>query len=227
MTHLVNGHVEGAVGEPARRLPRARAGDRPHGDDPRRPARRPRSGPSARGSPARASRRSACSPRSIPVITLAADGTDRVMFGGAFVVDNYALAFKGFFLVVAYVVLLLSSDYIADGDYYQGEFYFLMLTSVLGMMVMASARDLDHDLRGAGDDHHPHVRARRLAQARHEVERSRRSSTSSSACCRRRSCSTACRSSSARPAARRCSPTSAATSSVQRHHARCSRSRSS
>jgi NADH-quinone oxidoreductase subunit N len=78
----------------------------------------------------------------IPVITLAADGTDRVMFGGAFVVDAYALAFQGFFLVVTYVVLLMSSDYISEGDYYQGEFYFLMLTSVLGMMAMASARDL-------------------------------------------------------------------------------------
>jgi len=36
----------------------------------------------------------------------------------------------------------MSSDYISEGDYYQGEFYFLMLTSVLGMMAMASARDL-------------------------------------------------------------------------------------
>ena len=78
----------------------------------------------------------------IPVITLAADGTERSLFGGAFVVDNYALAFEGFFLVVTYVVLLMSSDYISDGDYYQGEFYFLMLTSVLGMLAMASARDL-------------------------------------------------------------------------------------
>jgi NADH-quinone oxidoreductase subunit N len=78
----------------------------------------------------------------IPVITLAADGTDRSLFGGAFVVDNYALVFQGFFLVVAYIVLLMSSDYISDGDYYQAEFYFLMLTSVLGMLAMASARDL-------------------------------------------------------------------------------------
>ena len=29
-------------------------------------------------------------------------------------------------------------DYIAEGDYHQGEFWVLMLTSVLGMMVMAS-----------------------------------------------------------------------------------------
>jgi NADH-quinone oxidoreductase subunit N len=64
------------------------------------------------------------------------------MFGGAYVVDNYALAFAGFFLVVGYVSLLLSYDYIAEGDYYQGEFYVLLLTSVLGMVVMASSRDL-------------------------------------------------------------------------------------
>ena len=78
----------------------------------------------------------------IPVITLAADGTTRSMFGGAFVIDPYALAFDGFFLVVAYISLLIASDYISDGDYYQGEFYFLLLTSVLGMIAMASARDL-------------------------------------------------------------------------------------
>ena len=78
----------------------------------------------------------------IPVITLAADGTDRSMFGGAFVVDNYALVFMGFFLVVAYFALLLSVDYIGEGDYYRGEYYVLMLTSVLGLLVMACARDL-------------------------------------------------------------------------------------
>jgi len=78
----------------------------------------------------------------IPVLTLASDGDTRVMFHGGFVVDNYSLAFTGFFLVVGYVTLLLSYDYIAEGDYYQGEYYVLILTSVLGMMVMASSRDL-------------------------------------------------------------------------------------
>ena len=78
----------------------------------------------------------------VPVFTLAADGADRSMFGGAYVVDNYALAFKGFFLIVAYISLLVSFDYIGEGDYYRGEYYVLLLTSVLGMTVMASARDL-------------------------------------------------------------------------------------
>jgi NADH-quinone oxidoreductase subunit N len=52
----------------------------------------------------------------IPVVTLAVDGNNRSMFGGTYVVDNYALALKGFFLVVAYITILLSVDYIAEGD---------------------------------------------------------------------------------------------------------------
>ncbi len=78
----------------------------------------------------------------IPVASLALDGNDRVMFGGAFVIDNYALAFEALFLAATYVTLLLSFDYIADGDYYRSEYYVLMLTSVLGMLVMSGARDL-------------------------------------------------------------------------------------
>jgi NADH-quinone oxidoreductase subunit N len=78
----------------------------------------------------------------VPVFTLAVDGHNRLLFGGAYAVDNYALALKGFFLVVAYLTILLSADYIAEGDYAQNEFYFLLLTAVLGMSVMASGRDL-------------------------------------------------------------------------------------
>ncbi len=78
----------------------------------------------------------------IPVITLAIDGTDRSLFGGAYVVDNYALAFKAFFIVGAYFVVLIAGDYIREGDYFQSEFWFLMLTSVLGMSALASSRDL-------------------------------------------------------------------------------------
>jgi NADH-quinone oxidoreductase subunit N len=78
----------------------------------------------------------------IPVLTLAVDGTRRSLFGGAFVVDNYSLVLTGFFLVAGYVSLLVSVDYIGEGDYYQGEYYVLLLTSLLGMVAMASARDL-------------------------------------------------------------------------------------
>src|SRR5436305_14865792 len=36
----------------------------------------------------------------------------------------------------------MSTSYVEEGDYYQGEFYFLLLCSLLGMVVMASSRDL-------------------------------------------------------------------------------------
>jgi NADH-quinone oxidoreductase subunit N len=78
----------------------------------------------------------------VPVLTLAIDGQDRVMFGGAYVVDDYALILKALFLIAGYVVVLLSTNYVAEGDYYEGEYYVLLLSSILGMLVMASARDL-------------------------------------------------------------------------------------
>src|SRR5918996_1460622 len=78
----------------------------------------------------------------IPVLTLAVDGADRQMFGGAYVVDNFSLVFKAVFLLAGYVVVLLSTNYIAEGDYAEGEYYFLLLSSILGMTVIASGRDL-------------------------------------------------------------------------------------
>ncbi len=78
----------------------------------------------------------------VPVLTLAVDGTDRAMFGGAYAVDNFSLVLKALFLLAGYVVVLLSTNYIAEGDYAEGEYYFLLLSSILGMTVMASSRDL-------------------------------------------------------------------------------------
>ena len=78
----------------------------------------------------------------IPILWLANDGTDRSLFGGAFVVDNFALVLKAMFLLSGYVVVLLATNYIAEGDYWENEFYALMLSSLLGMVVMCSARDL-------------------------------------------------------------------------------------
>lgn len=78
----------------------------------------------------------------IPVITLAVNGNDRSLFGGAYVVDNFALVMKALFLVTGYIVLLMSANYLAEGDYYEGEYSFLLLCSIFGMMAMASSRDL-------------------------------------------------------------------------------------
>ncbi|HEX2192344.1 MAG TPA: NADH-quinone oxidoreductase subunit N [Acidimicrobiales bacterium] len=80
----------------------------------------------------------------VPIVSLAVDSgpTARSMVDGAYVVDNFALVLKGLFLVTGYVVLLMSTRYVEEGDYYEGEFYFLILCSLFGMVVMASSRDL-------------------------------------------------------------------------------------
>ena len=78
----------------------------------------------------------------VPILWLANDGIDRSLFGGAFVVDNFALVLKAMFLLSGYVVVLLATNYIAEGDYWESEFYALLLSSLLGMVVMCSARDL-------------------------------------------------------------------------------------
>ena len=78
----------------------------------------------------------------VPVCTLAIDGNERMMFGGAFVVDDFALIMKAVFLIAGYIVVLLSTNYIAEGDYWENEYYGLLVTSIVGMVLMASSRDL-------------------------------------------------------------------------------------
>ena len=78
----------------------------------------------------------------VPILTLAVDGTERSMFGGAYVVDDFSLVLKALFLISGYIVVLMSVDYIREGDYYENEYYTLMLTSLLGMVMMSSSRDL-------------------------------------------------------------------------------------
>lgn len=66
----------------------------------------------------------------------------RTMLDGSYVVDTFSLVMKGLFLGAAFVALLISTGYLERGRYWEGEFYFLMLASVLGAVVMASSRGL-------------------------------------------------------------------------------------
>ena len=56
------------------------------------------------------------------IATLWLIGEDRSTFGGAFVVDSFALLFKVFFLSVALIVLMVSFRYFREGRFYQGEY---------------------------------------------------------------------------------------------------------
>jgi NADH-quinone oxidoreductase subunit N len=76
------------------------------------------------------------------IATMTLVGDKRETFGGTYVVDPFAVLFKGFFLATAIVVLALSLRYFREGRFYQGEYYFLLLTAFLGCLTIASSREL-------------------------------------------------------------------------------------
>jgi NADH-quinone oxidoreductase subunit N len=79
----------------------------------------------------------------IPIVTLAVIGSDtRSLFDGRYVVDEFSLIMKAMFVIIGYVVILMSTNELEEGGYHVGEFYVLLLSSVLGMVMMTSARDL-------------------------------------------------------------------------------------
>jgi NADH-quinone oxidoreductase subunit N len=76
----------------------------------------------------------------VAVVTLI--GNDRTTLGGSFEIDAFALLFKVVFCALGLVLLAISFHFFRGGDYYQGEYYFLLICSLIGGVVMASARDL-------------------------------------------------------------------------------------
>jgi NADH-quinone oxidoreductase subunit N len=75
-------------------------------------------------------------------LTLFLWGEERVTFGTMFVVNDYAVVFKLVFLGALLAILGISWRFFAEGRYFQGEYYFLLLTAFIGMLIMPSARDL-------------------------------------------------------------------------------------
>ncbi len=57
-------------------------------------------------------------------------------------VDNYSLFIIAIILLTAFMSVLISLDYLRKVDLERGEYYYLMLFSVSGMMLMAMANDL-------------------------------------------------------------------------------------
>lgn len=68
-------------------------------------------------------------------------GTHTAFFG-MLVVDQYALFFKVIFLLIAAIMVLASYEYIGKYVKADGEFYTLLLFSVVGMMFMAGTGEL-------------------------------------------------------------------------------------
>ncbi len=63
-------------------------------------------------------------------------------FNDMFIVDPFALFFKLLFLAAAGLVILASQDYVSKLARFQGEYYALILISVVGMMLLAATGEL-------------------------------------------------------------------------------------
>ena len=64
------------------------------------------------------------------------------LYGGLMVVDGFGLFFKIFFLGIGIAIIALSVEYGRDRLQHRGEFYGLLLFSILGMNLMAMSREL-------------------------------------------------------------------------------------
>ena len=69
-------------------------------------------------------------------------GQTESLYGGLLAVDAYSLFFKVFFLGLGIFIILISLDFVKKFLEHTGEFYGLLLFSILGMNVMAQSREL-------------------------------------------------------------------------------------
>ena len=69
-------------------------------------------------------------------------GTPQYGFNNSVLQDNFALFFKGTFLVSAFLTILITDQYLQREECNWGEIYPLMLFATVGMMLMASGTDL-------------------------------------------------------------------------------------
>lgn len=69
-------------------------------------------------------------------------GENESLYGGLLAVDRFSLFFKVLFLGMGIFIILSSIDYVKQHLHHAGEFYGLLLFSILGMNLMAQSREL-------------------------------------------------------------------------------------
>ena len=69
-------------------------------------------------------------------------GKDTDLYGGLFLIDNFSLFFKAFFLVLGALIVLSSVDYVKKNLSHPGEYYGILMFSILAMMLMAASGEL-------------------------------------------------------------------------------------
>ena len=71
------------------------------------------------------------------------------------IADGYSVFLNLIFLLAAGLTVLMALNYLPRAGLDRGEFYFLLLFTVTGMMLMAQAGRPDHRLPGARAAVHP------------------------------------------------------------------------
>ena len=69
-------------------------------------------------------------------------GVDDFLYEGLILIDGYALFFKAFFLVLGGVVVLTSLDYVRRHLEYAGEYYGILMFTIVAMMLLAASGEL-------------------------------------------------------------------------------------
>jgi NADH-quinone oxidoreductase subunit N len=75
------------------------------------------------------------------VVSLALVGENRVSFAGMMALSNWTIFFKVLFAAGGALTLLMSSSYLEARHWHRGEYYALVIFAIIGMDLMAAARD--------------------------------------------------------------------------------------
>src|SRR3990172_7502694 len=78
----------------------------------------------------------------LTAVALAVEGEPIFAFGGMVTFDGFTVFLNGVVLLVGATAILLALNYLKQANIERGEFYSLLLFSIVGMMMMASASDL-------------------------------------------------------------------------------------
>jgi NADH-quinone oxidoreductase subunit N len=76
------------------------------------------------------------------VVALGLSGQEIVSFAGMVVLNDFAVFFKVLFAVAGILTILMSPRYLEAQNRHLGEYYALLIFAIIGMNLMAAARDL-------------------------------------------------------------------------------------
>ena len=64
------------------------------------------------------------------------------LYGGIYRIDHYALLFKAIFMSIGFITVMMSVEYVGKRMHHPGEFYSLIVFSVLGSSMLAASGEL-------------------------------------------------------------------------------------